>query len=284
MINNLILKESGSCTKPKGRHLPIPIGFCQDGSVKELDVLETCPYRLYISGVPGSGKSTLLQNIVANGALRYSPDELIYYLLDADNQGTFDCFRQIPHVKMVSSSDDASIAKDVLEWFVKEENKRIALFRDNDVSNIECYNEKAIQGGMTRLPYCFFIIDDYHRVIGCDRNSILVNLLGKGGSHITGIAIIIAGPVYSMISDDRIWRRFVGTKIALKSDKNESITLLGNDKATLLDGVGCAIVNTTEYDEEGEYNEEIHVANIDGKIDLPVIIQMIEEKYGVKKV
>ena len=278
MINNLILKESGSCTKPKGRHLPIPVGFCQDGSVKELDVLETCPYRVYITGLPGTGKSTLLQNIVTNGALRYSPNELFFYLLDSVNEGAFDHFRQLPHIQLVSSFDE------VLEWYVKERDKRIELFRDNDVPNIECYNEKAIQEVKKTLPYCFFVIDEFDRLIEHDRydrnRRVLVHLLAEGGSHITGIAIIIAGAVYSIMSD-KSWR-FVGTKIALRSDKNASITLLGNDKATLLDGVRRAIINTTEYDEEGEYNEEIQLSIIDSISELPVIVQMIEDKYGVK--
>ena len=281
IIEKLIGKEQRVFTKPKGRHLPIPIGFCQDGSVKELDVLETCPYRVYITGRCGSGKSTLLQNIVANGALRYSPDELVFYLVDLKNEGTFDYFRQLPHVKELVTSFKEHHATDILERFVQEENKRIELFRVNYVPNIERYNEKAIQEGRKTLPYCFFIIDEFYRLIEYDRYNMFVRCLGKGGSHITGIIIVVAGQSYSMMSDKML--RFVGTKIALRSYKDESTILMGNDKATLLDSHGQAIVNTSEYDEEGKYNKIIQVAYIDAPKDLPVIAQKIEDKYNKRK-
>lgn len=276
-IEKLIDKELRTFTKPQGRHLPIPIGFCQDGSIKELDVLETWPYRVYITGLPGSGKSTLLQNIVANGALRYSPDELIFYLVDMKNEGTFDYFSQLPHVKSVSSSDEMSIYK----WLEHEENKRINLFRDNEVSNIEWYNKKAIQEGQKTLPYCFFIIDEFYRLIEHDMLDYdrykLFRWLGKGNSHQTGIVIVVAGGYYS--TEFSFIR---GTKIALRSNEDGSINVIGNDKATLLDNHGQAIVNTAEYDKEGKYNEIIQVAYIDAKKDLPIIAQKIEYKYKAR--
>lgn len=274
-IEKLIGKELRAFTKSQGRHLSIPIGFCQDGSVKELDVLETWPYRVYITGLPGSGKSTLLQNIVANGALRYSPDELIFYLVDMKNEGTFDYFSQFPHVKSVSSSDEISIYK----WLKQEENKRINLFRGNDVLNIEMYNMKAIQEGRETLPYCIFIIDDFYRLIEHDMLDYdryrLFRWLGKGNSHQTGIVIVVAGHHYNSTEFSFIR----GTKIALRSNEHDSITVIGNDKATLLDNKGQAIVNTAEYDKEGKYNEIIQVAYIDVKKDLPIIAQKIEDKY-----
>lgn len=276
-IEKLIGKELTTFTKPQGGHLPIPIGFCQDGSIKELDVLETWPYRVYITGLPGSGISTLLQNIVANGAIRYSPDELNFYLVDMENSGTFDYFSQLPHVKSVSSTDEISIYK----WLEQEEIKRINLFRDNDVPNIKWYNKKAIQEGRETLPYCFFIIDEFYRLIehnmlDYDRYE-LFRWLGKGNSHQTGIVIVVAGRYYS--TEFSFIR---GTKIALRSNKHDSVTVIGNDKATLLDNHGQAIVNTAEYDKEGKYNEIIQVAYIDAKKDLPIIAQKIEDKYKAR--
>ena len=271
-----LIGNQGAFTKPEGRHLPIPIGFCQDGSIKELDILETWPYRVYITGLPGSGKSTLLQNIVANGALRYSPDELIFNLVDMMNEGTFDYFSQLPHVKSVSSSDEISIYK----WLEQEESKRINLFRYNDVPNIEMYNKKAIQEGRETLPYCFFIIDEFYRLIEhdiLDYRHELFRWLGKGNSHQTGIVIVVAGRYYS--TEFSFIR---GTKIALRSNKHDSVTVIGNDKATLLDNHGQAIVNTAEYDKEGKYNEIIQVAYIDAKKDLPIIAQKIEDKYKAR--
>ena len=100
-IKRIIDQELCSPPKHECWHLPIPIGFCSDRKVKELDVLDTCPHCVFITGVCGIGKSTLLQNIVANGAFRYSPDELTFYLVDSDNDTTFDCFRELPHVKEV---------------------------------------------------------------------------------------------------------------------------------------------------------------------------------------
>ena len=73
--------------------------------------------------------------------------------------------------------------------------------------------------------------------------------------------------------------RPVGAKIAFKCNDNESINMIGNDKASLLGSQGQAIINTTDFDKNGKYNEEIQVAYIDKKNDLPEYVQKIASRW-----
>ena len=278
-IKRIIDQELCSPPKHECWHLPIPIGFCSDRKVKELDVLDTCPHCVFITGVCGIGKSTLLQNIVANGAFRYSPDELTFYLVDSDNDTTFDCFRELPHVKELVVSSDSRSKIDVLEKLHQEMNKRFSLFRENRICHgIKGYNEWAIQNRQKLLPYCFCVIDRFGYMDNDEKRLveyIFVDLLRT--SHSTGIIIIIADQSYNWLSEMRM--RPVGAKIAFKCNDNESINMIGNDKASLLGSQGQAIINTTDFDKNGKYNEEIQVAYIDKKNDLPEYVQKIASRW-----
>lgn len=111
----------------------------------------------FILGQSGSGKSVLLNNIITSAILKYSPQDLMLYLMDF--KGTeFDKYRGVKHTKAVLvDNSDPQMTLEVLRE-LKEENKyRVKLLREKEVSNIDGYNKKYPEN---RLPQVLFVADE----------------------------------------------------------------------------------------------------------------------------
>ncbi len=83
----------------------VPIGV-SDGGVVTIDLVRDGPHGL-IAGTTGSGKSELLRTLIAGLARRYTPDELVFVLVDYKGGSTFDQCARLPHcVGLVTDLDD----------------------------------------------------------------------------------------------------------------------------------------------------------------------------------
>ena len=112
----------------------------------------------FILGQSGSGKSVLLNNIITSAILKYSPQDLMLYLMDF--KGTeFDKYRGVKHTKAVLvDNSDPQMTLEVLRELKEENKKRVKLIRDTKgVSNIDGYNKKH-EG--SRLPQVLFVADE----------------------------------------------------------------------------------------------------------------------------
>ncbi len=128
------------------------------------------PIANLIIGVPGTGKSTLIDAMILCGSIKYSPDELIFYLLDFKDGISSSAYTRedcrIPHVKVVSQGNKPEEAEIILSNIFKESRARNEKFKQlgrecgNPIKDISEYNEAAESLGMRTMPRLIIVIDE----------------------------------------------------------------------------------------------------------------------------
>ena len=111
----------------------------------------------FILGQSGSGKSVLLNNIISAAILKYAPEDLMLYLMDFKGV-EFNRYRGVKHVKaLLVDNSDPQMTLEVLRELQQENKRRVKLWRDNAVNNIDGYNKK---NPTSRLPQILFVADE----------------------------------------------------------------------------------------------------------------------------
>lgn len=111
----------------------------------------------FILGQSGSGKSVLLNNIITSAILKYSPQDLMLYLMDFKGV-EFNKYRGLKHTKAVLvDNSDPQMTLEVLRELKDENKKRVKLWQKEGVSNIDGYNKKYPEN---RLPQVLFVADE----------------------------------------------------------------------------------------------------------------------------
>ena len=111
----------------------------------------------FILGQSGSGKSVLLNNIISSAILKYSPEDLMLYLMDFKGV-EFNRYRGIKHTKAVLvDNSDPQMTLEVLRELREENKTRVKLWQKESVNNIDGYNKKYPN---KRLPQILFVADE----------------------------------------------------------------------------------------------------------------------------
>ena len=111
----------------------------------------------FILGQSGSGKSVLLNNIISSAILKYSPEDLMLYLMDFKGV-EFNRYRGIKHTKAVLvDNSDPQMTLEVLRELREENKHRVKLWQKESVNNIDGYNKKYPN---SRIPQILFVADE----------------------------------------------------------------------------------------------------------------------------
>lgn len=111
----------------------------------------------FILGQSGSGKSVFLNNIITSAILKYSPQDLMLYLMDFKGV-EFNRYRGLKHTKAVLvDNSDPQMTLEVLRELKEENRKRVKLWQREHVSNIDGYNKLHPDN---RLPQVLFVADE----------------------------------------------------------------------------------------------------------------------------
>lgn len=111
----------------------------------------------FILGQSGSGKSVLLNNIITTAINKYSPEDLMLYLLDFKGV-EFNRYRGVRHTKAVLvDNSDPQMTLEVLRELKEENKRRVKLWQREGVNNIDGYNTKHPDA---RLPQVLFVADE----------------------------------------------------------------------------------------------------------------------------
>lgn len=151
----------------------IPIGL-DEPNVWHIDLScqQTPPIANLVVGVPGTGKSTLIDAMILNGAIKYSPDELNFQLLDFKDGISSSAYTrpecQIPHIKVVSQENKPEDAGIILSNIMHESKRRNEEFKALSVEsgaqirNIADYNYQVASGkyGRRNMPRLVIVIDE----------------------------------------------------------------------------------------------------------------------------
>jgi S-DNA-T family DNA segregation ATPase FtsK/SpoIIIE len=120
--------------------------------------LTRMPHML-IAGATGSGKSVCINTLIVSLLYKYSPEEVKLLMIDP-KVVELSVYNGIPHL-LIPVVTDPKKAAGALNWAVNEMIKRYKLFAENNVRNIESYNELINRGkSLERLPWIIIIVDE----------------------------------------------------------------------------------------------------------------------------
>lgn len=128
---------------------------------------------LMVLGQSGSGKSSLYHSIIINGGLKYSPDDLEFWLLDFKQNASAGVYattsRNIPHIRMVAPNSKVDDAYHILGLLNEELEKRNTVFNSlgeqvgKKFNNVLEYNEyirSEKPAGFPIFPRIVLMVDE----------------------------------------------------------------------------------------------------------------------------
>jgi hypothetical protein len=140
--------------------LRVPIGRSGATKFQYLAIGKGTRQHALIAGKTGSGKSTLFHIIITNLALRCSPEQVEFYLVDFKKGVEFKCYaaRKLPHAKVVAIESDREFGLSVLQRVDDELRRRGDLFRKLGAQDLAGYKRA---GGTEPIPRTLLIIDEF---------------------------------------------------------------------------------------------------------------------------
>lgn len=151
-----------------------------------------------ISGATGSGKSTMLHMIINSVVMNYHPEDVEIWLADY-KKVEFSVYinDRPPHVKFIGIERNEEFTFSLLDLITEEYERRLDLFHQENVRNIDLYKKKH---GMHSMPRILLIIDEFHLMSqqvseNAEYSTKLENLLAEGRA--VGIVCLFADQAIS---------------------------------------------------------------------------------------
>lgn len=213
--------------------LPFTLGKNEVGEIAELDLV-TAPHLL-IAGTTGSGKSVFLNSILNSFILNKSENEVKLILIDP-KMVEFMPYNDIKHL-LLPVVVDGDRANKVLNWVVKEMDRRYSILAQENYRNIKKYNENKKE----KLPYIVIFIDDLADIMLKEiKKEVEKNLsLIAQKSRAIGIHLVVATQRPSVDITKGVLKANFPTRISFSvRTKIDSFTILDQDGAEKLLGKG----------------------------------------------
>jgi hypothetical protein len=160
--------EADIWTEETTELLRVPIGRSGATKLQYLEIGSGTRQHALVAGKTGSGKSTLFHVIITNLALRCSPEQVEFYLVDFKKGVEFKCYgsRRLPHAKVVAIESDREFGLSVLQRVDEELRRRGDLFRKVGAQDLAGYKRSlrtatASQLAGEPMPRALLIIDEF---------------------------------------------------------------------------------------------------------------------------
>ena len=187
LLNSFEYKECGFT-------LPLALGKDVSGKIVICD-LSSMPHLL-IAGSTGSGKSVCINSLICSVLYSKTPKDVNFIMIDpkiVELKG----YNDIPHL-LVPVINEPKQAIYVMNWLIKEMERRYQLLDEYDTKNIKNYNKKieqlgGVKAGLERLSHIVLIVDEYADLMltsGKEIEGLLSRLAAK--ARASGIHLIIA--------------------------------------------------------------------------------------------
>ena len=144
------------------RTMGVPIGIKENGESFLFDIHERKhgPHGL-VAGMTGSGKSEMVQSWILSMALKFSPRDVAFVLIDFKGTGLLLPFSNLPHLAGTISDLDTNITRNLIS-LENELTRRKALLDKYGVNNISAYQQLRETGKTGEdMPFLFIIIDEF---------------------------------------------------------------------------------------------------------------------------
>ncbi len=281
------LIESNSFLTARSK-LSVVLGRDIAGEVTVAD-LAKMPHLL-IAGTTGSGKSVCINSMIISLVYKSSPEDVRFLMIDP-KVVELGIYNGIPHL-LVPVVTDPRKAAGALGWAVREMLNRYKMFAENNVRDLQGYNQLAASNGYTdaqgqpmpKLPQIVIIVDELSDLMMAAPNEVedsicrLAQMARAAGMH---LVIATQRPSVDVITG--LIKANIPSRIALTvSSQVDSRTILDMGGAEKLLGrgdmlfapVGCqkpirvqgcfvsdgeieSIANYLKSSEENEYDQNI---------------------------
>ncbi|MCD8157244.1 MAG: type VII secretion protein EssC [Clostridiales bacterium] len=218
----------------------VPIGVKNGGSLCCLDIHEKYhgPHGL-VAGTTGSGKSETLQTYILSLAVNFSPDDIVFFIIDFKGGGMANLFSGLPHMAgQISNLSGNQLSRAMIS--IKSENqRRQRIFAEHNVNNINLYtrlykNQEAEQP----VPHLFIIIDEFAELKREEPEFMkeLISVAQVGRS--LGVHLILATQKPSGTVDDNIWSNSKFRLCLRVQDRQDSNDMLHKPDAAYITQAG----------------------------------------------
>lgn len=260
------------------RQIEIPFGVGNDMHVKSLKITqESGQNTAVVIGIPGSGKSVFLHSLICSAAIKYSPDELRMYLIDFSGV-EFNSYAlgKLPHARVIAPEAEREFGLSILNELVEEGSRRMALCRDNNVSNI--VDLKRVAPGI-KMPRLLVIIDEFQKLFEVDNDPIAKEANTK--IHIIiqefrkfGINLILA--TQKLPTSSFLPRDLIANRVVFKSAPNDFDSLITSEDRSGMPRLrtGQCVYNS---DSGASYANEIVQGFFTSKPDLDELMSKIRD-------
>jgi energy-coupling factor transporter ATP-binding protein EcfA2 len=240
------------------RHgIDVPLGRVGASRLQHLRLGQGTSQHVLIAGKTGSGKSTLLHALVTNVALRYSPDQVEFYLIDFKKGVEFKTYvtHRLPHARVVAIESEREFGLSVMQRLDAEMQLRGNRFRAAGVHDIAGFRDLN-----HTLPRILLIIDEFQEFfieddkLAQEAALLLDRLIRQGrafGIHVH-LGSQTLGGAYTLA---RSTLGQVAVRIALQCSEADAHLILSEDNqaARLLSRPGEAIYNDANGLIEGNH-------------------------------
>ena len=239
----------------------IQVALGRAGATKhqEISLGRGTSQHVLISGKTGSGKSTLLHALITNLSLKYSPDEVQFYLIDFKKGVEFKAYAEhaLPHARVIAIESEREFGQSVLQKLDGELRRRGDLFRRVGVQSLAGYRDARPD---ERMPRILLVIDEFQEFfvkedkISQEASLLLDRLVRQGRAF--GIHVLLGSQ--TLAGAYTLARATIGqmaVRIALQCSASDASLILSddNDAARLLRRPGEAIYNDANGMVEGNH-------------------------------
>ncbi len=273
--------DDGTASATQG--IRIPIGIHGASELQYLTLGVGGSHHALIAGTTGAGKSTLLHTIIVRTLMRYSPDEVVIYLVDFKRGVEFKVYTDyiLPSFKVIAIESEREFGYNILKAIEREQKIRADEFRRHQgIDVIEDYREQ-----IRKMPRILLIMDEFQELFSGEDDNIsrncaamLERIVRQGRGF--GVHLILSTQSYSNINglSKSVYDQ-MAVRIVLKCSAADANLMLEGGSAEVdqisNNDPGRAIYNSEAGNKE--YNSHFRVANITSK-ELPEILQNISDR------
>lgn len=243
-----LIEETNESFEESADGLTITLGTQGAGRPLSLAIGEGVKQHVLIAGKTGSGKSTLLHALITAGAIKYRPDQLLYYLLDFKKGVEFKSYADsdLPHARIIGIESEREFGKSVLQRLDQVLQERGEEFRSYGVQSLAQYRKQSGK----KLPRIMLIVDEFQELfvrddrLASECTMLLDRIVRQGrsfGLHVVLSSQSLAG-AYSL---PRATLGQMAIRVAMQCSESDAALILSDDNtaAKLIQRPGEAIYN-----------------------------------------